>query len=626
MSVTTSTRFEWAMAAMAGLGTIGTWLARWAFLPGQPEGSGSIGIVLTFTAATAIVALLVVAAFTGRRAARSLRSSVPAGYGLSLVGFGLIGIGLILDPPIRALFGDPVSLEGLVWIPQLLITAGAVLVVTGPVRSTSRRAAELPNTRHRTVSSWIDRGPAVVVVAFALVLLTPVDWMHPAGEAWWMPAPADPAAGDPRNELFAMHADGSRQTRLVTHPSVSIYAPAWSPDGSRIAYQLSPGAAEGSAGDLHVANADGSDPIPLSPRSDSPSWSPDGSRVVFHSDRDEVGNQDIHIVDADGSNIRRLTTEPAFDLIPMWSPDGDRIAFNTDRSGRTEVWVMNVDGSDQHRLIDGGDSFVGSWSPDGMRIAFASNRDGDYEVYTADATGSDITQVTDSDDSDYDPRWSPDGDRLLFVSFRDGEAELYVVEVEGGEPTNISRNATMDERAGATWSPDGAQILYSAHGYPPVETVAFIRADLGVATVLVWSAVLAIVGLLIVSVGHPLGAFTLVLTIHAALVAAPHGNLRFLPAAVAAGLIVDVVLFVAVKRHRPRATALLAAALVPAASFACYFVTLAILDLLDWSAHLWIGSIALATMIGLLLGWIVTWWDDPRRARPAPGRSDPGGA
>jgi hypothetical protein len=146
-----------------------------------------------------------------------------------------------------------------------------------------------------------------------------------------------------------------------------------------------------------------------------------------------------------------------------------------------------------------------------------------------------------------------------------------------------------------------------------------------VATVLVWSAVLAIVGLLIVSVGYPLGAFTLVLTIHAAFVAAPHGNLRFLPAALASGVIVDVVLFVAGKRLRPRATAVLAAALVPAAYFASYFVTLAMLALLDWSAHLWIGSIALATMIGLLLGWVVTWWDYPRRALPTAGRSDPGG-
>ncbi len=194
-----------------------------------------------------------------------------------------------------------------------------------------------------------------------------------------------------------------------------------------------------------------------------------------------------------------------------------------------------------------------------MRIAFASNRDGDYEVYTADAAGSDVTQVTATDESDYDPRWSPDGARLLFVSFRDGEAELYLVDAEGGEPINLSRNATMDERAGATWSPDGAQILYSAHGNPPVEAVAYIRADLGVATVLVWSAVLAIVGLLIVSVGRPPGAFTLVLTINAVLVAAPHGNLRFLPAAIVAGLIVDLGLFVAGRRLSPRATTMLAA-------------------------------------------------------------------
>ena len=616
--MTASTRFDWVMAAMAAIGVIGTWLARWAFLPGWPVDSETSGTILTWAAVAVIVGLLAVAGFRGRRAGRSVASSVPAGYGLSLVGFGLIGLGALLDQPTRALFGDPVSLEGLVWVPQLLVAAGAVLVVTGPVRSTWRRAVDLSDGRPGAVSWWIDRGPAVVAIAFALVLPSPVDWMHPAGEAWWMPAPADPAAGEARNELFVMDADGSRQTRLVTH-SVSIYAPAWSPDGSRIAYQLSPGAAEGSAGDLHLADADGSDPIPFSPRSDSPSWSPNGLQIVFHSDRSEDGNQDVHIADADGSNVRRLTSEPALDFIPKWSPDGRRIAFNTERSGRTEVWVMNVDGTDQHRLIDGGDSFVGSWSPDGMRIAFASNRDGDYEVYTADAAGSDVTQITTSAASDYDPRWSPDGAQLLFVSFRDGEAELYLVDAEGGEPINLSRNATMDERAGATWSPDGARILYSAHGNPPVEAVAFIRADLGVATVLVWSAVLAIVGLLIVSVGRPPGAFALVMAIHVVLVAVPHGNLRFLPAAIVAGLIVDLVLFVATRRLSPRATTMLAAVLVPAAYFACYFVSLATLGLLDWSPHLWIGSVALAAIIGFLFGWIATWRSDPRGAAPANG-------
>ena len=204
----------------------------------------------------------------------------------------------------------------------------------------------------------------------------------------------------------------------------------------------------------------------------------------------------------------------------------------------------------------------------------------------------------------------------MFVSCRDGEAELYVVDAEGGEPINLSRNATMDERAGAAWSPDGARILYSAHGNPPVEAVAFIRADLGVATVFVWSAVLAIVGLLIVSVGRPPGAFTLVLTIHSVLVAAPHGNLRFLPAAIVAGVIVDLVLFVAGKRLPLRGTTMLAAVLVPAAFFACFFAALATLGLLDWSPHLWIGSVALAAIIGLLFGWIATWRSDPRGAVP----------
>ena len=84
----------------------------------------------------------------------------------------------------------------------------------------------------------------------------------------------------------------------------------------------------------------------------------------------------------------------------------------------------------------------------------------------------------------------------------------------------------------------------------------------------------------------------------------------------------DLVLFVAGRRLPARATTMLAALLVPAAFFACYFVALATLGLLDWSPHLWIGSITLAAITGLLVGWIATWPNDSRGAVPANVRDD----
>ena len=79
-------------------------------------------------------------------------------------------------------------------------------------------------------------------------------------------------------------------------------------------------------------------------------------------------------MDADGSNVVRLTTSPALDRFPIFSPDGTKIAFTSNRDGNTEIYVMNADGTDQTRITNrpGGDSQP-NWSPDGTRIAWRSS-------------------------------------------------------------------------------------------------------------------------------------------------------------------------------------------------------------------------------------------------------------
>ena len=85
-------------------------------------------------------------------------------------------------------------------------------------------------------------------------------------------------------------------------------------------------------------------------------------RIAFFSDRD--GNDEIYVMDADGSNQTRLTNNPAWDCDPAWSPDGSRIAFTSDRDGNYQVYVMNADGSGQANSTDnaGGDGWP-AWSP-----------------------------------------------------------------------------------------------------------------------------------------------------------------------------------------------------------------------------------------------------------------------
>ena len=229
--------------------------------------------------------------------------------------------------------------------------------------------------------------------------------------------------------IFLRPADGKAERRLTKGESPE-YDACWSPDGKRLAIAFDKTVPN--QGDIEVysigADGEGLQPVATSPgkltHEEWPAWSPDGEWIAFSSTRED--NQEIHICRPDGKDLKRLTSDPAIDAHPCWSPDSKRIVFATSRWGGTELAVMNSDGSGLARLTEtrGLDDYP-AWSPDGQRIAFTTNRDGNLEIYTIDPDGKNPRNETQHPAIDNFPAWASGG-RLTFVSNRDDGFDVYL--------------------------------------------------------------------------------------------------------------------------------------------------------------------------------------------------------
>jgi Tol biopolymer transport system component len=292
------------------------------------------------------------------------------------------------------------------------------------------------------------------------------------GEIWFRVG-----GGDGGSRIESVAPDGSGRRVVFEEEPTRVAQVAWSPDGTRIAYQNPIVDERG----IFVANADGSGAVRLTEgwNDGAPSWSPDGLKIVFTRTSVQPGDErcipgtphdfrcptDIYVMDADGSHVVRLTDDPSGEFMPVWSPAGDRIAFTREGDAATganeSIYTMRPDGSDVRQVSspDGGRHVWPSWSPEGEQLVFASSDD-DWEIWVVDANGSNPRMILGGSEVGYvdNPVWSPDGSMIAFIGNRtvddySTDDALYVMRPDGSGVTPLAEAPGIGVAGDIAWRP-----------------------------------------------------------------------------------------------------------------------------------------------------------------------------
>jgi len=188
-----------------------------------------------------------------------------------------------------------------------------------------------------------------------------------------------------------------------------------------------------------------------------PALSPDRTRIAFSSERAGTG-YDLFVMDADGRNLQRLTSDPGTEGEPVWSPDGRRLVFTgVPRDGLPQLFSIQADGTGQRQLTEGkGGSHSPTVSADGRQVAFVSSRDGKPELYLMPLDGGEARRLTRTGDKEAQPRYLPDGTLIYVVSHGKGSR---VMRTANGAETAVAFE-TEQPIASLAVSRDGRRVAY----------------------------------------------------------------------------------------------------------------------------------------------------------------------
>ncbi len=227
--------------------------------------------------------------------------------------------------------------------------------------------------------------------------------------------------------LQVADADGYNP-RTIAESLEPIMAPAWSPDGSKIAYV----SFQTKRSEIYVQTLATGQRVSVSSYhgiNGAPAFSPDGGSLAITLSKD--GSPDIYVLNLSSHNLTRLTSGMSIDTEPNWSPDGNYIVYTSDQGGKPQLYMMPSAGGKSTRLTFQGDyNARGRFSSDGKSLAMVNGSGGSYRIAVMDMASHTVNVLTDGrlDDS---PSFAPNGSMVLFSANKGGQSVLSVVSTDG---------------------------------------------------------------------------------------------------------------------------------------------------------------------------------------------------
>jgi TolB protein len=232
-------------------------------------------------------------------------------------------------------------------------------------------------------------------------------------------------------QLIIADADGENP-HMVTQSSEPIMSPAWSPDGSNLAYV----SFEERLPTVYIQQVRTGERHRVSARAgvnQAPAFSPDGRRLALTLSTRE-GNLDVYVMEIDTQALTRITDDPGIDTEPQWSKDGQSLYFTSDRAGGPQIYKVGIKPGDKPRRL----TFQGSYnarprvSPDESQLAFVTQEEGGYHIATMDLrSGRGDMQVLTKGRADVSPSYAPNGAVLLYATRDKGRGALALVSADG---------------------------------------------------------------------------------------------------------------------------------------------------------------------------------------------------